>query len=162
VILLATQFSKASEQKQRQIYDLYLLNVHQNRINNWDIVDSSAEFVVGPYLQNRDKKVLVDLAKSDNLWQKRVAILATFHYIKRGDPSVTLDIIDIVLHDPNDLIQKATGWMLREIGKQVDEEILTIFLDKHAHDMPRTTLRYAIERLSPKQKAHYMGLKNRN
>ncbi len=159
VILLAKQFRESSEQKQREIYDLYLLNVRKNRINNWDIIDTSAEYLVGAYLENRDKKVLLDMAKSDNIWQKRVAILATFRYIKAGDSSVTFDVIGIVLHDPHDLIQKATGWMLRETGKQIDESILTKFLDKHAHDMPRTTLRYALERLSPEQKAHYMGLR---
>ena len=159
VILLANQFPKSTEQEKWAIYDLYLENVHKNRINNWDIIDLSADKVVGAYLENRDKKILLELAKSDNIWQKRVAMLSTFHYIKAGDPGSALGVIDIILHDPHDLIQKASGWMLREIGKQVDEAVLTDFLDKHAHDMPRTMLRYAIERLAPKQKVHYMGLK---
>lgn len=159
VILLANKFPKADEQERRDIYDLYLKNVYKNRINNWDIVDVSADRVVGAYLENRDKKILLELAKSDQLWQKRVAMLSTFYYIKKGDPGPALDVIDIILHDPHDLIQKATGWMLREIGKQVDETVLTDFLNKHAHDMPRTTLRYAIERLSSTQKTHYMKAK---
>jgi 3-methyladenine DNA glycosylase AlkD len=159
VILLANKFPKATEQGRRKIYELYLKNVYKNRINNWDIVDLSADRVVGAYLENRDKKILLELAKSDNIWQKRVAMLSTFHYIKKGDPGPALDVIDIILHDPHDLIQKATGWMLREIGKKAGEEILTGFLDKHAHDMPRTTLRYAIERLTPGQKGRYMEAK---
>lgn len=159
VILLAKQFPKAFEQKQREIYELYLKNVRRNRINNWNIVDSSAEFIVGAYLQSRDKKVLFELAKGKSVWERRVAMLSTFHYIKNGDPSLTLELAKTLLKDPHDLIQKATGWMLREVGKKIDEQILTDFLDKYSHEMPRTTLRYAIERLSSEQKVHYMGLK---
>lgn len=160
VIILTLQFPRASEQQKRAIYDLYLKNVAKNRINNWDIIDVSANKIVGPFLKNRDKNVLFKLAKSDNIWEKRTAILATFHYIRPGgDPDTTMQIAEVLLHDPHDLIQKANGWALREVGKRIDESILTKFLDKHAHDMPRTTLRYAVERLSSKQKIHYLGQK---
>jgi 3-methyladenine DNA glycosylase AlkD len=117
--------------------------------------------VIGAHLEKTDRALLYDLARSKDIWQKRVAIMSSFGYIKRGDPGTTLDIIDILLHDPEDLIQKAVGWMLREIGKRVDQKILEDFLDEHARDMPRTALRYALERLSPQQKSHYMGLKGR-
>ncbi len=160
VIMLANAYPKASVTQQQAIYDLYLKNTRAGRINNWDIVDITAEYVMGAHLQNRDKAVLYELARSNDVWQKRVAIMSTFGYIKRGDPSTTFDIIDILLHDPHDLIQKAVGWMLREIGKRVDESLLTDFLDKHAHDMPRTALRYSLEKLTAAQKLHYMQLKN--
>jgi len=99
------------------------------------------------------------LAKSQNLWQRRVAILATFAFINRGESADAIAIAKILLHDKHDLIHKAVGWMLREMGKRVDEKTLTSFLDTHAQQMPRTMLRYSIERLSSKQKSHYMNIK---
>jgi 3-methyladenine DNA glycosylase AlkD len=159
VIILANMYPRASEPDRQKIYDLYLSNVYGGRINNWDIVDVTVESVVGAHLENRDRGVLFELARNDKVWQKRVALLATFRYIKKGDPSTTFDLIDIVLHDPHDLIQKATGWMLREIGKRIDEQLLIDFLDKHTATMPRTALRYAIEKLPQPTRAHYMGLK---
>jgi 3-methyladenine DNA glycosylase AlkD len=99
------------------------------------------------------------LARSSDIWQKRVALLSSFCFVKAGDPSTTLELAELLLHDKHDLIQKAVGWMLREVGKRVDRQLLLAFLDEHAHNMPRTTLRYAIEHLPASEKAHYMGMK---
>jgi 3-methyladenine DNA glycosylase AlkD len=162
VIILANMYPKAPVGERQKIYNLYLKNLYRGRINNWDIVDVTVEAVVGAHLENRDRKVLFELARSDDVWQKRAALLATFRYIKRGDPSTTFDLIDILLYDSHDLIQKAVGWMLREIGKRVDERLLTDFLDKHAHDMPRTALRYSLEKLSPQKKTHYMSVQKKS
>ncbi|MEJ0072745.1 MAG: DNA alkylation repair protein [Candidatus Saccharibacteria bacterium] len=159
LLILVAQFAKGSEADRQAIYDFYL--AHTGWINNWDLVDSSAEFIVGPYLENRPEKmeVLARLAASRVLWERRIAILATFDYIKKGRADEALIIAGQLLHDRHDLIQKAAGWMLRETGKRVDRGTLTAFLDKHAAVMPRTTLRYAIEHLSPEQREYYMGLK---
>ncbi|HSX00257.1 MAG TPA: DNA alkylation repair protein [Patescibacteria group bacterium] len=156
VILLADQYVKANEPMQKQIYELYLKNVRHNRVNNWDLVDSSAEFIVGPWLADKSKDILFDLAATDSIWCRRVGIMAAFDYIKKGDATVTIELAEVLLQDKQDLIQKAVGWQLREVGKRVDKRLLLDFLDKHAHDMPRTTLRYALEHLSVEQKAHYM------
>lgn len=157
LLILVWQYSRVDGTTQKGIYDFYL--AHTTYINNWDLVDTSAEFIVGPYLMERsDKmKVLTHLAHSSSLWERRIAMLATFHYIKLGIPDESLAIIDILLYDQHDLIQKSTGWMLREIGKRVNTSVLLAYLDQHAHDMPRTTLRYAIEHLSPEQRTHYMA-----
>lgn len=165
LIILVGQYKKADAANQKAIYDFYLS--HTKSINNWDLVDSSAEFIVGPYLSDRpDKvKVLTKLAKSDLLWDRRIAMLSCFAYIKQGRADEALVIAEILLHDTHDLIQKAVGWMLREIGKRVDRQILLKFLDQYAATMPRTALRYSIEHLDPKQRQHYMllaqGSKNR-
>lgn len=160
LIILALQFSNADPVERRAIYDLYLKNLYKGRINNWDLVDTSADKIVGAYLTDKPRDILYQLAKSDDLWEKRVAMISTFWFIKKGEPATALEIAEILLHDTHDLIQKAVGWMLREIGKRCDEQILTNFLDEHAHDMPRTALRYSIERLGPELKRHYMQLKN--
>jgi 3-methyladenine DNA glycosylase AlkD len=159
LIILVRQYKHGSEAEQKAIYEFYL--AHTTRVNNWDLVDMSAEFIVGPYLEHRPEKmeVLRRLAGSDDLWERRIAMLATFDYIKKGSADDALAIADILLYDSHDLIQKAVGWMLREIGKRVDRAPLLQFLDRHAATMPRTTLRYAIEHLSSEQKAYYMGLK---
>ncbi len=157
VIMLANAYPNASDDEKQNIFDLYMKNVRIGRINSWDIIDVSAEHVVGAHLENADRKLLHTLAKSSDIWEKRVAILSTFRYIKKGDPLTTLDLAEILLHDERDLVQKAVGWMLREVGKRVDEQLLTDFLDKHAHEMPRTQLRYAIERLPAEQKVFYLA-----
>jgi 3-methyladenine DNA glycosylase AlkD len=159
VILLDAQYKAGDDQTKQQVYDLYMQAVHDGQVNNWDIVDSSAPYIVGRYLLDRPRNVLITLAHSDQLWERRVSALATFWFLKEGDPSTTLEIAEILLHDPHDLIQKAVGWMLRELGKQVDSKLLVQFLDKHAHEMPRTMLRYSIERLTPGQRIHYLALK---
>jgi 3-methyladenine DNA glycosylase AlkD len=124
-------------------------------------VDSSAHLIVGPYLENQPKKlkVLQSLAVSDSLWERRIAMLATFDYIKKGRADEAFIIAEQLLYDKHDLIQKAVGWMLREVGKRVNQDVLVQFLDVHAGTMPRTTLRYAIEHLTPEQRVHYMNVK---
>lgn len=161
VILLDAQYKAGDEQTKQFVYDLYMQAVHDGQVNNWDIVDSSAPYIVGRHLLDRPRDVLIKLAQSDLLWERRVAALATFWFLKEGDPSTTLEIAEILLRDSHDLIQKAVGWMLREMGKQVDTKLLTQFLDKHAHEMPRTMLRYSIEKLSPAQRSHYLALKDK-
>ncbi len=159
VILLSNQFKRANEPGRKVIFDAYLSAVYDGRINNWDIVDTSAEFIVGEYLWDKPRGLLFELAASDNLWQRRVAVLSTFAFTKRGDASTMLKLAGLLLHDEHDLIQKAVGWMLREIGKRCDEALLLKFLDVHAAEMPRTMLRYSIERLDPAQKRRYMSAK---
>ncbi|OGL31300.1 DNA alkylation repair protein [Candidatus Saccharibacteria bacterium RIFCSPHIGHO2_12_FULL_41_12] len=155
VILLVNQFNK----NKQKIFDLYLNNVYRNRVNNWDIVDSSAHQIVGGYLIDKPRDLLFDLASSDNLWQRRVAVLATFHFIKNGHAVTSIELAEKLLKDNHDLIHKAVGWMLREVGGRVDEAILIDFLDKHAHEMPRTMLRYSIEKLPEQTRQHYLKLK---
>ncbi|OGL36633.1 DNA alkylation repair protein [Candidatus Saccharibacteria bacterium RIFCSPLOWO2_01_FULL_48_13] len=158
-IILTYQFAKADAAEREKIYQLYMKNVYAGRINNWDLVDVTTPRIVGAYLIDKPRDVLTMLAKSQNLWQRRVAILATFAFINRGESADAIAIAKILLHDKHDLIHKAVGWMLREMGKRVDEKTLTSFLDTHAQQMPRTMLRYSIERLSSKQKSHYMNIK---
>jgi 3-methyladenine DNA glycosylase AlkD len=159
VIILSNQYKKADEAGKKAIYDLYLKNVYDGRVNNWDIVDSSAHFIVGPYVEKHPSDILVKLAHSDNLWQRRVAMISTFHFLRSGDPDLTLQMAEILLHDKHDLIQKAVGWALREMGKHCDTKLLTDFLDRHAATMPRTSLRYAIEHLGSRNKRGYMNKK---
>lgn len=160
VIILANKYPKSTESEKQQIFELYLKNLSENKINNWDIVDVTCEHIVGAHLQNTDRKLLYKLAKSSNLWERRVAIISTFRYIKSGDPATTIDIAKILLNDKHDLIHKAAGWMLREVGNRVDKMVLTDFLDKYAYEMPRTMLRYSIEKFPPDQRLHYMKLKD--
>jgi 3-methyladenine DNA glycosylase AlkD len=141
------------------VFDRYLAAVRRGRINNWDLVDASAEFIVGEHLRNRDRSLLDELAASGSLWERRVAVLATFQFIKSGDPSTTFALAERLLSDPEDLIHKSTGWMLREIGKRVSREQLTGFLDAHAAGMPRTMLSYATEHLDPEERARYRAMR---
>lgn len=156
LLILTYQFEKADEKQKQKIYELYLKNVYRGRVNNWDLVDVTYRGVVGAYLYNKPRDVLFELATSDDIWQKRVAIISTFYFLAKGDPSTTLEISEILVRDKHDLIQKAVGWALREMGKVVDEKLLTDFLEKHSQQMPRTMLRYSIERLTPAQKLYYM------
>lgn len=161
VILLVNQYKKSKNdaKKRTEIFDLYLRSVKAGRVNNWDIVDSSAGYIIGPHIEQTDRKLLFELAKSDNLWQQRVSIISAWWYVRSGDPSTTLELAEVLLYDKHDLIQKAVGWQLREVGKHCGHDVLMQFLDKHAATMPRTTLRYAIEHLDPDRRRHYMGLK---
>jgi 3-methyladenine DNA glycosylase AlkD len=156
VILLADQFKSVASSGQEDIYRLYLKALDRGYINNWDIVDTSAEFIVGEYLWERSRESLLELARHQDVWHRRVAVLASFQFIKKGDASTTLELAKVLLHDSHDLIQKAVGWMLREVGKRVSRELLITFLEEHHKDMPRTMLRYAIEHLEPSQRAHFM------
>jgi 3-methyladenine DNA glycosylase AlkD len=141
--------------QQRRLADFYVSAVRRGRVNNWDLVDSSAEFVLGEYLWSRPRDVLFDLARSDSLWERRVAVLSTFAFIKHGDASTTLALAELLLDDREDLMQKAVGWMLREVGKRVDRTQLLGFLDANAARMPRTMLSYSTEHLTPEQRGDY-------
>ncbi len=154
LLILVEQYKKGDSKKQKQIFDLYLKNYKY--INNWDLIDLTAPRIVGAYLADKPKDVLYELAHSKNLWQKRVAILSTFQFIYYGQSKETIKIAKILLHDKHDLIHKAVGWMLREVGKRCDEQILLDFLDKHYKTMPRTCLRYAIERLPKARRLAYL------
>ena len=160
LMLLVRQFQRGDEQTQKRIYQLYLKST--KFINSWDLVDMSAEHIVGGWLRDKPvlrEKVLTRLAKSKSLWERRIAILATFHYIKKGEIGETLRVAKLLLQDKEDLIQKSVGWMLREVGKRVSERDEEAFLQLHYRDMPRTMLRYAIERFEePKRKRYLAGL----
>lgn len=127
-------------------------------INNWDLVDVSAEHLVGAHLWTRDRSVLDELAMSTLLWERRIAILATFHFIRRGASADTLRLAERLVGDREDLMHKAVGWMLREVGKR-DLAVEEAFLKKHARTMPRTMLRYAIERFPEALRQHYLSLR---
>jgi 3-methyladenine DNA glycosylase AlkD len=147
---------KTPEGRRQELYELYLRR--HDRINNWDLVDRSAMYVVGGYLYNKPRAPLYKLARSKNLWERRTAIVATAYFLKHGDRADTFKIAELLLKDKEDLIHKAAGGWVRQAGKG-DKPQLLAFLDQHAATMPRTFLRYAIEHLSAAQKAHYMGLK---
>ncbi len=138
-----------------KIYNSYLSHTHH--INNWDLVDSSAHKIVGDYLLDRPRDPLYHLALSENLWERRISIISTFAFIARNDFSDALKLSEVLLHDPHDLIHKAVGWVLREVGK-LDQPTLLGFLDTHARTMPRTMLRYSLEKLSPSMRKHYLEL----
>jgi 3-methyladenine DNA glycosylase AlkD len=127
-------------------------------INNWDLVDSSAAQILGGWLADKPRGPLVRLARSTHLWSRRVAIIATFHFIHRGEHRDAIRIATILVNDEHDLIHKAVGWMLREVDKRASPAALTAFLHRHAATMPRTMLRYAIERLPAERRAHWMAL----
>jgi len=151
VLILDAQAKK----QPRETADFYLAAVRRDRVNNWDLVDASAEFILGEYLVDRPRDVLFDLARAESVWQRRVAMISTFGFIKHGDASTTLEIASLLLPDGHDLIRKAVGWMLREVGKRVDPALLIAYLDANAARMSRTTLSYATEHLTPEQRAHY-------
>jgi len=149
LLLLVLQFSKADEKRQDKIYDIYLANTRY--INNWDLVDSSAHKIVGAYLEDKDRAILQSLSQSSSLWERRIAIIATFHFIRINQFDDTLNIAKQLLHDQEDLIHKAVGWMLREIGNR-EKSVETSFLKKHYRSMPRTMLRYSIEKYSREER----------
>ena len=154
LLLLVSNFSNADENGQEKIYNLYLKNTRY--INNWDLVDSTAHKIVGAYLENKDRAVLSTLSKSTSLWQRRIAIISTFHFIRKNQFDDTLNISQQLLDDQEDLIHKAVGWMLREVGKR-DKAVETSFLKKHYQTMPRTMLRYAIEKFSKEERQKYLS-----
>ena len=156
LMILARQFAGADENLRERIYDFYL--AHTRFINNWDLVDGSAPYIVGPFLWERDRSELYRLAKSSSLWERRIAMLATFYFIRQNDFNDALQISALLIDDKHDLIHKAVGWMLREIGKRnlAAEES---FLKVHCRTMPRTMLRYAIERFPESQRRKYLLLK---
>lgn len=153
LVILVGQFEKGDDPNRKQIYGLYLSNTQH--INNWDLVDISAPQIVGGYLETRSRKPLDRLAKSASLWERRISIVATLWFIRHGDFADTLKIAQKLLADKEDLIHKAVGWMLREVGKR-DVAVLEEFLHQHCRVMPRTMLRYAIERFPEKQRQAWL------
>jgi len=139
------------------IYKMYTKKI--DRVNNWDLVDLSAPTVVGNFLIDKDSSIFYRLAKSDNFWHRRIAIVSTYAFIKQGSYEETLNISEKLLHDKHDLIQKAVGWMLREVGKRCSMDILEEFLEKYCTIMPRTMLRYSIEHMSDQKRKIYMNAK---
>lgn len=157
LFVLVLQFDKADKSKQKQIFDLFLDNTKY--INNWDLVDCNTPRIIGRYIYEHQQllPMLDKLSDSKSLWERRIAILSTMYFtVIGGDPTPTLRIVEKLLADNHDLIQKANGWMLREVGKRIDETILVDFLKQHYNQMPRTTLRYAIEKFKPVVRSRYL------
>lgn len=156
LLILDLQYRKADEQTQKTIYNFYL--AHTRFINSWDLVDLSCRDIVGQYIYHHPElqPTLDHLAGSDSLWERRIAIISTFYFLMEGRPEPTLRIAKMLLPDKHDLIQKANGWMLRELGKRVDEQLLIAFLKEHYDAIPRTTLRYAIERFPATVRKQYL------
>jgi 3-methyladenine DNA glycosylase AlkD len=159
LLILVEQYRRSDRFGKDVIYRLYLSN--SSRINNWDLVDVTAPHIVGEHLYGKDTSVLTKLARSKNLWERRIAILSTHFFIRRGESRETLRISELLLGDSQDLIHKAVGWMLREVGQRCSIESECMFLDKHAEAMPRTMLRYAIERFPEHLKQRYMNSSRR-
>jgi 3-methyladenine DNA glycosylase AlkD len=169
LIILVNRFKKPEEKIQKEIFDVYLANTKW--INNWDLVDSSAEYVVGGYLFQKMRAkiehppapleggfvVLTKLARSKLVWDRRIAMMTTFQFIKNGKYEETFRIAKLLLDDEHDLIHKAVGWMLREVGKRISEEVEESFLKEYYKEMPRTMLRYAIERFDEKKRKKYLN-----
>ena len=148
---------KTTDEQKKKLFDLYIRR--HDRINTWDLVDRSAPWVVGSYLLDKPRKVLYKLAKSKRMAERRTAIVSTLFFIGKGDVEDAFKLAELMLHDKEDLIHKANGWALRFAGDK-DRKQLLKFLDKHATDMPRVTLRYAIEKFDKKQREHYLSLKD--
>jgi 3-methyladenine DNA glycosylase AlkD len=154
LLILVSKYEKTDNSGKEEIFHFYLKNTEN--INNWDLVDVSAPKIVGDYLFNKDKSILFKLARSNNLWERRIAILSTSNFIRNNDFEDALHISELLLHDEHDLIHKAVGWMLREIGKR-DQEVEERFLRKYCMHMPRTMLRYAIEKFDEKKRKFYLA-----
>jgi 3-methyladenine DNA glycosylase AlkD len=154
LLILVEQYRRGDSSAKMEIYDLYLAST--SHINNWDLVDLTAQHIVGDYLAGKDTSVLARLARSKSLWERRIAMLSTFHFIRSGESREALRIAELLLNDSHDLIHKAVGWMLREVGKRCSEQIERRFLDKHAAHMPRTMLRYAIEHFEENVRRQYL------
>ncbi len=153
LLMLVEHFKKSGEKERKEIYDFYLTQTA--RINNWDLVDLSAPYIVGEYLKDNPRGDLYRLAGSSLLWEQRIAVVSTITLIRSGDFADTLRLSELLLHHKHDLMQKAIGWMLREMGKR-DKDLLLQFLDTYAREMPRTMLRYSIEKLTDEERKYYM------
>ena len=153
LLIMVEKSKKKDETLRQQLFDLYLSQT--DRINNWDLVDLSCRFIVGEYLLDRSRDILYQLAQSPLLWDNRIAIVSTYAFIRKGQLEDTYALSDLMLYHPHDLMHKAIGWMLREAGKR-DPERLYDYVMSHRADMPRTMLRYAIEKFSPKERAILM------
>ncbi len=157
LVILISKYRKAEKLGKEEIFNFLLKNIEN--INNWDLVDSSAPRIVGDYLVNKDRSILYKLAKSNSLWERRISILSTFIFIDNNDFEDALNISELLLQDKHDLIHKAVGWALREIGKR-DQNVEERFLTKYCLQMPRTMLRYAIEKIDEKKRKFYLTKKN--
>jgi 3-methyladenine DNA glycosylase AlkD len=153
LLILCRAYGRGDRHTRKRIYELYLANIRY--VNNWDLVDASAEHIVGAFLMDKGKRPLSVLARSKDLWERRVAVMATFHFIKRNTFAETFKIARILLSDTEDLIHKAVGWMLREVGKR-NLGAAELFLKKYYTTMPRTMLRYAIERFPEAKRRRYL------
>lgn len=154
LMIWVLQFQKGDEPTRADIYERYLKNTEW--VNNWDLVDSSCRDIVGAFIFDKDQSVLDTLSNSSNIWERRIAIVCTWYFIRAGEFGWTLKLAEHYLGDTHHYIHKATGWMLREVGKR-DRDVLLGFLDKHAAQMPRTALRYAIEHLTPQMRSMYLS-----
>ncbi|MEO3769206.1 DNA alkylation repair protein [Micromonospora sp. B9E7] len=154
LLILVRKFAKGDEQERGEVFRIVLANT--GRLNNWDLVDSSAPYIVGPWLIDKERGVLDRLAESSLVWDRRIAIMATFAFIKAGDYEWTFRLGDKLLHDPHDLVRKAVGWMLREVGNR-DRAAEEEFLLRRYRVMPRVMLRYAIEKFEPQRRRDYLS-----
>lgn len=157
LIILVHQYQKATTNKDA-LYQLYMDNL--KHVNNWNLVDSSAHLILGAHIYKQNRDILVTLAKSNNLWERRIAILATWYFIRKNDLAWTFNIATLLLHDKHDLIHKSVGWMLREAGKKDTQQLIN-FLDTHASNMPRTMLRYAIEKFPEAERKAFLQITKR-
>lgn len=157
LFILVDQYQRGDVLIKNELYQFYLDNLKQ--VNNWNLVDSSAHLIMGAHLLHADKSILIELAHSKLLWERRISVVATWYFIRQNQLEWTMQIAKILLHDDHDLIHKAVGWMLREAGKK-NQAVLVEFLEQHAHQMPRTMLRYAIEKFAPEQRKIYLMQKN--
>ena len=154
LFILVEQYKLGDEAVKSRIYQFYLSQL--NQVNNWNLVDASAPFIMGAYLYQKNKELLITLAQSEVLWERRIAIVSTLYFIRHNDLEWTFKIAQFLLHDKHDLIHKAVGWMLREAGKK-DQNQLIDFLEQYATQMPRTMLRYSIERFPEQQRKGYLS-----
>lgn len=153
VLLLVDQYGRGTQNDKQAVFDAYL--AHREYVNNWDIVDSSAHLIVGPYIESGARELLYELAAADTIWDRRIAMMATYHYIRQGDFADALKVARVLLCDRHDLIHKVVGWMLREIGKR-DYDAEEEFLQRYYKKMPRTMLRYAIEKFPETRRKAYL------
>jgi len=157
LIILVHQYQKADTSNKEKFYQFYMDNLKQ--VNNWNLVDASAHLIIGAHVFDKNKDILITLAQSNNLWERRIAIIATLYFIRKNDLEWTFNIAEILLNDKHDLIHKAVGWMLREAGKKDTQQLIN-FLNLHAAHMPRTMLRYAIEKFPETQRKYYLKTSN--
>ena len=155
----AARNKKTTEARRKEFFDLYMRR--HDRINNWDLVDLGCLHMTGSYLYEKPRKILYKLSRSKNLWERRTAIVSTCYFIRQGDLADTFKIAEILINDKEDLVHKATGWMLRFAGDKDQKQLLKL-LDKYAATMPRTLLRYSIEKFDKKKREHYMGLRKKS
>jgi 3-methyladenine DNA glycosylase AlkD len=154
LIIVGNRYTKGLAEEKETIYEWYLRNL--DYVNNWNLVDASAHIIIGAHLFQKNTQLLVKLAQSDTMWHRRIAIVSTWYFIRNNEYTPTLQISKLLLNDSHDLIHKAVGWMLREMGKR-NEKSLTDYLDAYAYIMPRTMLRYSLEKLSQEQKKSYLA-----